>query len=136
MSVYLITRKKSDLNINAFEGDLLEVFEGDYPPSGKGYQNLNIIEIAGLTKQAIDPIINSLFNFETIKYFWKDTKSNNWYERKISPKTPFCVDTLTQLEIEKLANPIVSGPEKIGILSKLRCNVERFSENYTTLMPT
>lgn len=135
MAIYLVARSDKYLRPGDNVGDLYEIFEGPKPPGGTGYENADIIEIKGMTKEDIQPILLAVFALEKVKEYWKDQVSKKWYEIKVKPKYPLNIETLTNEDREVLADPVALGPQKMSILTKLKRNLERHPENLETLMP-
>ncbi len=142
MPTYIVARGPKYTRIGIDDvGDIIEVLEGDAPPSGPGYALSDIIEIDPLTKADIKAKLEALtpeeeFDEKLRVFYWKDPSSGNWYEQKVRPKYPLNLEDLTGADRAVLANNTSTSAEQYAALDKIKANATKYTDNFQTLKPS
>ena len=119
-------------------GDLVEIFEGPYPPGGPGYRSFDIIEVTGLTKEDVQPILISRevkirFIHDEIldrdREYWFNSALDTWYEIIVPSKYELNFANLTEIDKAVLVNSEEIRSIKMSVLSKAVANVTVPDEN-------
>lgn len=141
-AVFLIARGPKYIRVGIDDvGDIYEIFEGPYPPSGPGYALADIVEIGALNKTDVDSVLATckkevIYDEKTGKEYWYDTVSDNWYEIKIKPKYELNLANLTVEDKAALASSSTPSPVQIGILGeKIISNITKYPQNSETIRP-
>lgn len=141
-TVYLITIGSKYVRDGSDVGDIVEIFEGDEAPSGPGYENAEIIEIAILSKSDVVSALETrradiIYDPKLEKEYWHDTDdTGNWYEVITLPKFNLNVSALTIQDKGILASEETPSFQSVAILSsKAVNNISRFETNKSILKP-